>query len=235
MKSVTRLFNQGAQIVQGGFSQLSARARGYTKLPSSGKQHAQPEGLSARHNSSQSASMAPRNAARPGSAGYVAPRDRPMRNPCAMARPPGRRARRLPDAAGSARLWYVAPSDGGTAFPATAAENTGRRYHPGPHAAHAGASNARGGRPAAGRPAARRCHGGGAGSDTPVGPCEALRIRSAGRTTRRGGLAPPCGARSQPGPDAAVACGPGGRGGEGAAGAAQCFVQKNQRPGHAER
>ncbi|MDA8451636.1 hypothetical protein M5C97_23880 [Acidovorax sp. NCPPB 3859] len=92
MKSVTRLFNQGAQIVQGGFSQLSARARGYTKLPSSGKQHAQPEGLSARHNSSQSASMAPRNAARPGSAGYVAPQGQahaqPMRHGAA-SRPQG--------------------------------------------------------------------------------------------------------------------------------------------------
>ncbi|AVT00592.1 hypothetical protein C8236_18440 [Paracidovorax avenae] len=72
MKSVTRLFNQGAQKVQDGFSQLSARARGYTKLPSSGKQHAQPEGLSARHNSTQAAPMAPRNAARPGSAGNAA-------------------------------------------------------------------------------------------------------------------------------------------------------------------
>ncbi len=73
MKSVTRLFNQGAQKVQGGFSQLSAMARGYTKLPSSGKQHAQPEGLSARHNSPQSAPMAPRNASRPGNAGYASP------------------------------------------------------------------------------------------------------------------------------------------------------------------
>lgn len=81
MKSVTRLFNQGAQIVQGGFSQLSARARGYTKLPSSGKQHAQPEGLSARHNSPQSAPMAPRNAARPGTAGYAAPQGQPHAQP----------------------------------------------------------------------------------------------------------------------------------------------------------
>lgn len=92
MKSVTRLFNQGAQIVQGGFSQLSARARGYTKLPSSGKQHAQPEGLSARHNSSQSASMAPRNAARPGTAGYAAPQGQTHAQPMrygAAPRPQG--------------------------------------------------------------------------------------------------------------------------------------------------
>ncbi|XDF35246.1 hypothetical protein RBH89_24080 [Paracidovorax avenae] len=92
MKSVTRLFNQGAQKVQGGFSQLSAMARGYTRLPSSGKQHAQPEGLSARHNSPQSAPMAPRNTARPGTAGYAAPQGQTHAQPMrygAAPRPQG--------------------------------------------------------------------------------------------------------------------------------------------------
>ncbi|MDA8523552.1 hypothetical protein [Acidovorax sp. NCPPB 4044] len=86
--SAKRLFSQGAQKVQSGFGQLSAMAKGYTKLPGSGK-HSQPDGLSARHGRQEPAPIGPRNNARPETAKYAAPQGMHHSLHSAAARPQG--------------------------------------------------------------------------------------------------------------------------------------------------
>ncbi|SFD89515.1 hypothetical protein [Paracidovorax konjaci] len=86
--SAKRLFSQGAQKVQSGFGQLSALAKGYTKLPQSSKL-SQHEGLSARYGRQEQAPIGPRNNAAPGAAKHAAPQGPAHAVHSAAARPQG--------------------------------------------------------------------------------------------------------------------------------------------------